>query len=58
MQRQHEHIKNQRKDCFDKLVYDLIQTCDVIVIEDLKIKNVWVECDERHCIYKTGRTCP
>ena len=40
VQRQHEHVKNQRKDFFDKLVYDLVQTYDVIVIEDLKIKNM------------------
>ena len=40
VQRQHEHVKNQREDFLDKLVYDLVQTCDVIVIEDLKIKNM------------------
>jgi putative transposase len=40
VQRQHEQVKNQRKDCFDKLVYALVQTYDVIVIEDLKIKNM------------------
>jgi putative transposase len=40
LQRQHEHVKNQRKDFFDKLVYRLVQTYDVIVIEDLKIKNM------------------
>ncbi|MDQ7024331.1 MAG: transposase [Anaerolineae bacterium] len=40
VQRQHEHIKNQRKDFFDKLVYELIQNYDVIAIEDLKIKNM------------------
>lgn len=40
VQRQHQHIKNQRKDFFDKLVYDLIQHYDVIVIEDLKITNM------------------
>ena len=40
VQRQHEHVKNQRKDFFDKLVYDLVQTYDVIVIEDLKIKHM------------------
>lgn len=40
VQRQHEHVKNQREDFFDKLVYDLVQTYDVIVIEDLKIKNM------------------
>ncbi|GAB4308264.1 MAG: RNA-guided endonuclease TnpB family protein [Phototrophicales bacterium] len=40
VQRQHEHVKNQRRDFFDKLVYDLVQTYDVIAIEDLKIKNM------------------
>jgi putative transposase len=40
VQRQHEHVKNQREDFFDKLVYDLVQTYDVLVIEDLKIKNM------------------
>ncbi|NDJ85663.1 MAG: IS200/IS605 family element transposase accessory protein TnpB [Chloroflexi bacterium] len=40
VQRQHEHVKNQRQDFFDKLVYDLVQTYDVIVLEDLKIKNM------------------
>jgi putative transposase len=40
LQRQHEHVKNQRKDFFDKLVYRLVQTYDGIVIEDLKIKNM------------------
>ena len=40
VQREHQHIKNQRKDFLDKLVYELIQTYDVIVIEDLKIKNM------------------
>jgi putative transposase len=40
VQRQHEHVKNQRKDFFDKLVYELIQNYAVIVIEDLNIKNM------------------
>ncbi len=40
VQRQHQHVKNQRKDFFDKLVHKLIQNHDVIVIEDLKIKNM------------------
>jgi putative transposase len=40
LQRQHEHVKNPRKDFFDKRVYRLVQTYDVIVIEDLKIKNM------------------
>jgi putative transposase len=40
VQRQHEYVKNRRKDCFDKLVYELVQNYDVIVIEDLKIKNM------------------
>lgn len=40
VQRQHEHIKNQRKDFFNKLAHDLVQAYDVIVIEDLKINNM------------------
>jgi len=40
VQRQHHHIKNQRKDFFDKLVYKLIHGYDMIVIEDLKIANM------------------
>jgi len=40
VQRQHQHVKNQRKDFFDKLVHKLVQNNDVIVIEDLKIKNM------------------
>jgi putative transposase len=40
VQRQHEHVKQQRKDFFDKLVYTLIQRYDLIAIEDLKIKNM------------------
>lgn len=40
VQRQHEHVRNQRKDFFDKLVYELVHTYDVIAIEDLKIRNM------------------
>jgi len=40
VQRQHEHVKNQRKDCFNKRVYELVQNFDVIAIEDLKVKNM------------------
>jgi putative transposase len=40
VQRGHHHVKNQRKDFFDKLVYKLIHTYDVIVIENLKIANM------------------
>jgi putative transposase len=40
VQRQHEHVKNQRKDFFDKLVYELVQNYDVIASEDLKIRNM------------------
>jgi putative transposase len=40
LQRQHEHIANQRKDFFDKLAYTLIHAYDVIALEDLKIKNM------------------
>jgi putative transposase len=40
LQRQHEQVKKQRKDCFDKLVYALVHSYDVIVLEDLKIKHM------------------
>jgi putative transposase len=40
VQRQHLHIKNQRKDFSNKLVCALVQTYDVIVIEDLNINNM------------------
>ena len=40
VQRQHEHVKNQRKDFFDKRVYELVQNFDVIAIKDLKVKNM------------------
>jgi len=40
VQRQYEHVKNQRKDFFNKLVYELVQNFDVIAIEDLKVKNM------------------
>ncbi|GAB5493392.1 MAG: hypothetical protein Phog2KO_36070 [Phototrophicaceae bacterium] len=40
VQRWHEHIKNQRKDFLNKLVFDLVQNFDVIAVEDLKIKNM------------------
>ena len=40
VQRQHEHVKNQRKDFFNKRVYELVQNFDGIAIEDLKVKNM------------------
>ena len=40
VQRWHEHIKNQRKEFFNKVVFDLVQAYDLIAIEDLQIKNM------------------
>lgn len=40
VQRWHEHIKNQREDFLNKLVYNLVQSYDKIVIEDLQITNM------------------
>ena len=40
LQRQHEHIKNQRKDFIDKLVDGLILAYDRIALEDLRIRNM------------------
>jgi putative transposase len=38
--RMHGHIKNQREDFIDKLVYRLTKDYDVIALEDLRIKNM------------------
>ncbi len=40
VQRQHEHVKNQRTDFAHKLSYALIQDYDRIACEDLKIRNM------------------
>jgi len=40
VQRQHEHVKSQRRDFLDKLVYDLVQDFDFIAQEDLQILNM------------------
>jgi putative transposase len=40
LQRQHERIANQRKDCLNKLAYKLIRRYDRIVLEDLRIGNM------------------
>ncbi len=40
LQRQHEHSKNQRTDFAHKLTYKLVQNYDLIVCEDLRIKNM------------------
>jgi len=40
VQRLQEHIANQRKDFFDKLVYQLVNDYDLIALEDLQIKNM------------------
>jgi putative transposase len=40
VQRQHEHVKNQRTDFAHKLTYALVQHYDLIACEDLKIRNM------------------
>lgn len=40
VQRQHEHVKNQRADFAHKLSHALVQHHDVIACEDLKIRNM------------------
>jgi putative transposase len=40
LQRQHHHIKNQRRDFAHKLSYILVQNYDLIACEDLKIRNL------------------
>ncbi len=40
LQRQHEHISNQRKDCVNKLADNLIKRHDRIVLEDLTITRM------------------
>jgi len=40
VQRQHEHVKNQRTDFAHKLSYGLVQHYDRIACEDLKIRNM------------------
>jgi len=40
LQKQHEKIKNRRKDFLNKLAHTLITTNDIIIIEDLQIQNM------------------
>ena len=40
VQRQHEHVANQRKDYLNKLVYGLVQHYDGIALEDLRVRNM------------------
>jgi putative transposase len=40
VQRQHEHVKNQRSDYAHKLSHTLVQHCDFIACEDLRISNM------------------
>jgi len=40
VQRQHEHIANQRKDVLHKLSAELIQQNDVIALEALRVRNM------------------
>lgn len=40
LQRQHEHLANQRKDALNKLAHALIERYDVIALEDLAISGM------------------
>lgn len=40
VQRQHEHVANQRRDYLNKLAYALVQQYDGIAVEDLRITNM------------------
>lgn len=40
LQRQHERIRNKRKDFLNKLVADLVNRYDSIAVEDLRISNM------------------
>ncbi len=40
LQRQHEHVANQRKDFLNKLAHDLTTRYDRIALEDLRITNM------------------
>ncbi len=40
LQRQHERIRNRRKDFLNKLAHELIQQYDRIAVEDLRITNM------------------
>ena len=40
VQRQHEHVQNQRRDFAHKLSYRLVQNYDLIACEDLRIRNM------------------
>jgi len=49
LQRQHEHVENQRKDFLDKLACKLVEENDLIAIEDLQISNMV----RNHCLSKS-----
>jgi putative transposase len=40
VQRLHEHIRNQRQDCLNKIAHTYIQANDLIAVEDLRIANM------------------
>jgi putative transposase len=40
VQRQHEHVANQRRDFLHKLSTDLVRTFDRIALEDLRVRNM------------------
>lgn len=40
VQRQQEHVANQRKDYLNKLIHNLVEQYDLIAVEDLRIRNM------------------
>jgi putative transposase len=40
VQKQHQHVKNQRRDVIHKLTYQFVQNYDVMVCESLRIPNM------------------
>ena len=49
----HEHIKNQRKDFLHKISKTVINENQVIIVEDLKVKNMI----RNHCLAKAIQDC-
>jgi putative transposase len=54
VQRWHEHIANQRKDFAHKLSFILVQNCDRIALEDLKVQNLVRNHRLSKCILDSG----
>ena len=54
VQRQQEHVTNQRKDYLNKLAHDLVQQYDKIALEDLQIANMVRNHHLSKCILDSG----